>query len=244
MNRWWLMTTCLGGALLGIGCAHHGPVPNELTEARAIYARASAGPARRLAPARLSEAKMALEAAELAHLHGSPDEAEDRAYVAARRSELAEAEASTVVAGQRREVALQELSRLAGPHADRARAELAAAGKLPPSAVAASSPVASTVPGVVPTPAVSPGLQPARQVQDQAQTAPGTGLQPAGARPTEATPTPPPPALQRARATETEPVSTTPPVEHDKAGAPSEMIPPPVTLTTPAAPPENPSPPR
>jgi hypothetical protein len=242
MNRWWLMTTCLGGALVGVGCAHHGPVPNELTEARAIYARASVGPARRLAPARLTEAKMALEAAELAHLHGSPAEAEDRAYVAARRSELAEAEASTVVAGQRREVALQELSRLAGPHADRARAELAAAGKLPPSAVAASPVASSSVPDGAPAPEVSPGLQPARQVQDQAQTAPGTGLQPAGARTTETTPTPP--ALQRARATETQPVSTPPPVERDNAGAPSALIPPPVTLTPPANPPTSASPPR
>jgi hypothetical protein len=246
MKRAWLKAACLGGALWGGGCAHHGPVPNELTEARAIYARASAGPARMLASARLAEAKEALAAAERAHLHGTPAEAEDRAYVAARRSELAEAEASTAVAGQRREAALHELASLTGVHADRARAELAATGGTNPTPVATTTPAAAQQPdpdvaaAATTTPAPTMGLQPAREITGS-QT-PHAGPQPVPSTTTPAPPAPAPapaaPGLQPARATES--VSTTPPAPRDSGGAqaPSESVSPPVGLT---APPDKPS---
>jgi biofilm PGA synthesis protein PgaA len=245
MKRAWLKAACLGGVLWGGGCAHHGPVPNELTEARAIYARASAGPARTLASARLAEAKEALAAAERAHLHGTPAEAEDRAYVAARRSELAEAEASTAVAGQRREAALHELASLTGVHADRARAELAATGGTNPMPVATTTPAAAPPdPGAAAAATTSPaptmGLQPAREITGP-QT-PNAGPQPVPSTTTAAPPTPAAPGLQPARATES--VSTTPPAPRDSGGAqaPSESVSPPVGLTTPPDKPSDPTP--
>ena len=112
-----------------VGCAHQSPPPSELAEARSIYGRASAGPAARHAPARLKLAKQALDSAEQAY-GASPDaEVQDRAYVAIRRAQAAEAEASTIVASERRAAALRELATLTGAHADRARAELAGANQ-------------------------------------------------------------------------------------------------------------------
>src|SRR5688572_31900984 len=53
------------------------------------------------------------------------DEVRDRAYVALRRIQAAEAEAAAEIASQRRQKALRELATLQGTYADRARAELA-----------------------------------------------------------------------------------------------------------------------
>ena len=113
----------------GLGCAHKFPPPRELVEARAAYSRASAGPAQQLAPARLKLARQALQAAEMSYGGAPESEVRDRAYIAIRRAEAAEAEAEGDLAAQRRERALHELASLSGVHAERARAELAAAGQ-------------------------------------------------------------------------------------------------------------------
>jgi outer membrane protein OmpA-like peptidoglycan-associated protein len=126
-HKTFLMTGATCAALLG--CAHQGPPPNELAEARAVYQRASAGPAAKHAGARLKLAKQALDSAELAYGAASTSEVQDRAYIAIRRAEAAEAEASTIAAIERRSTALKELATLTGVHADRARAELASANQ-------------------------------------------------------------------------------------------------------------------
>ncbi|MBA3457171.1 MAG: OmpA family protein [Deltaproteobacteria bacterium] len=62
----------------------------ELVDARAAYARASTGPAQQNVPAEVQKAKVSLEKAELAFNQNSPDQ-RDYAYVAERKSQLAEA---------------------------------------------------------------------------------------------------------------------------------------------------------
>jgi outer membrane protein OmpA-like peptidoglycan-associated protein len=117
----------ISGLLASVGCAHSGPPPRELIEARAAFARASAGPAAQHSPARLRLAKQALDEAEMTYGGAPPDEVAAKAYIATRRVQSAEADAETVVASQRREKALRELATMSGVHADRARAEIAAA---------------------------------------------------------------------------------------------------------------------
>lgn len=70
------------------------PPPKELVDARAAYKRAAEGPAKDIAPAELHVAQQALDHAEksLADDGDSP-ETKDRAYVAMRKAELAEAQA-------------------------------------------------------------------------------------------------------------------------------------------------------
>jgi outer membrane protein OmpA-like peptidoglycan-associated protein len=120
--------TLAAGPLVGLGCAHSFPPPRELVEARAAYARAAGGPAQQLSPARLKLAREALNSAEMSYGGAPETEVRDRAYIAIRRAESAEAEAEGDLARQRRERALRELASLSGAEAERARAELAAAG--------------------------------------------------------------------------------------------------------------------
>jgi outer membrane protein OmpA-like peptidoglycan-associated protein len=122
--RW---TLGIIGVLGGIGCAHSFPPPQELTDARVAYERAAKGPAPQVNPARFQLAKEALEDAEIAYGAKPEDEVRDRAYVALRRIQTAEAEAGAEIANQRRWKALRELATLQGTYADKARAELAAA---------------------------------------------------------------------------------------------------------------------
>lgn len=78
------------------GCA--ATVPNELVNAREAYQRASTGIAAQAAPAELHVAKQALDVAEQSFLK-NPDSyhTRDLAYVAQRKSELAEATASIAI---------------------------------------------------------------------------------------------------------------------------------------------------
>jgi outer membrane protein OmpA-like peptidoglycan-associated protein len=112
---------------LGLGCGHNYPPPQDLINARTAVARANAGPARTLSPARVRLAKQALNAAELAYGAAPEQEVRDRAYVAIRQAEAAEAEAATATAVQRREKVLSELASMGGEKAAQARAELMAA---------------------------------------------------------------------------------------------------------------------
>jgi outer membrane protein OmpA-like peptidoglycan-associated protein len=82
--------------LCGIsGCATAMP-PQDLVNARSAYARANAGPAATFNPADLNSAKQQLEVAETAFREdGDTQNTRDQAYVAVRKTELAESVART-----------------------------------------------------------------------------------------------------------------------------------------------------
>jgi outer membrane protein OmpA-like peptidoglycan-associated protein len=75
------------------------PPPRELLDARAAYSRAQAGPAQQLAPATMHDAKVALNRAEQSYSDDSDSQkTRDLGYIAERKVELAEAQASTAQA--------------------------------------------------------------------------------------------------------------------------------------------------
>lgn len=86
-----LIFTLFSGSLLALGTGCAAAVPNpELVEARNAYEAAKEGPAADLAPARLEEARQALERAERAFEEDRKgEEAKVTAYIATRRSEIA-----------------------------------------------------------------------------------------------------------------------------------------------------------
>ncbi|CAN5880901.1 hypothetical protein BH11MYX4_BH11MYX4_26650 [soil metagenome] len=90
-------------SLATFACGTTAP-PSELVDARAAYARAAAGPAAQLDPADLHTAKMSLDAAErqFADESDSPG-TKDTAYVALRRTELAESRGRTIAAEKQKE---------------------------------------------------------------------------------------------------------------------------------------------
>jgi outer membrane protein OmpA-like peptidoglycan-associated protein len=84
------------GALGALGCATSKP-PKDLTTARAAYQRASEGPAATLNPADLHVAKQQLDVAEASfERDGDTQHTRDQAYLAARKTELAEVGARTL----------------------------------------------------------------------------------------------------------------------------------------------------
>jgi outer membrane protein OmpA-like peptidoglycan-associated protein len=90
----------LSGVFLAASCATAG-VPGELTMARQTYERAQQGPAATLAPAELHKARLALDEAERSFANQPGAGAtRDLAYVATRKSELAETQAA--IEGSRR----------------------------------------------------------------------------------------------------------------------------------------------
>jgi outer membrane protein OmpA-like peptidoglycan-associated protein len=77
------------------GCAAAVP-PQDLVNARSAYARANTGPATAFDPADLNSAKQQLDVAEAAFLEeGDTQNTRDQAYVAIRKTELAESVART-----------------------------------------------------------------------------------------------------------------------------------------------------
>ena len=119
--------------VMAAGCATAPPA--ELVTARTAYARASAGPAARLAPADLRKARLALDQAERA-LSGEKNrpKAVDFAYVAERSAQIAEAHATTALSAKATSKVTQDLGDKKGEIAKRAagtlteaRAELAEA---------------------------------------------------------------------------------------------------------------------
>ena len=96
----------LAAVLAAAGCSTTMP-PSELVTARSNYARASQGPATRLAPADLDNAKKSLDRAEAAFKEdGDTAETKDIAYAAARTAELAESRARGMEANALKERAL------------------------------------------------------------------------------------------------------------------------------------------
>jgi outer membrane protein OmpA-like peptidoglycan-associated protein len=93
-----------------LACATAKPPSEELLKAREAYSNAERGPATQLDPADLHEARVALDAAEDASSK-DPESftARQRAYIALRRSELADAQGKTAAAAKSRdEYAMQE----------------------------------------------------------------------------------------------------------------------------------------
>jgi hypothetical protein len=95
-------------AALGAGCAGAPQPSKELVDARDAYSRAAKGKASKYSPAALHDAKTALDKAEIA-FQDDPDSdaARDEAYVAMRRAERADVEASTL-AWQERQAKARE----------------------------------------------------------------------------------------------------------------------------------------
>ena len=119
-HSWMLLSVGLGLT----GCVKADP-PVELVDARAAYARAQTGPATVHAPVRVHEAEQALTRAEDAWVDdGDTAEVRDLAYVARRRSEIAEIEARAVAHGQQQQRAEREVARLREQIAQRTASEL------------------------------------------------------------------------------------------------------------------------
>jgi outer membrane protein OmpA-like peptidoglycan-associated protein len=96
MNRLSFATMVM--ASIGLAACAHNP-PQELVDARAEYQRASSGPAQQYRPDEVHKAWSALQAAE-SSFSSDPDSGKTRdlAYIAERKSQLAEALASAAVA--------------------------------------------------------------------------------------------------------------------------------------------------
>jgi len=85
----------LAGALAAFGCASTTP-PQDLVTARSAYDQANHGPAAQLDPADLHTAKEQLDVAEASFKKdGDTQNTRDQAYIATRKSQLAEAVART-----------------------------------------------------------------------------------------------------------------------------------------------------
>ncbi len=118
------------GVLLGaLGCATAMPTP-ALLRARDAYYKAHDGPAKDLNPADLHDAEMLLSAAETA----AKDDANspvaiNRAYLAERRAELADAQGRTSLAARQKAQAEQELVALKDAALTRARGQLSEASQ-------------------------------------------------------------------------------------------------------------------
>jgi len=99
-----------GPAALGlvVACASS-PPPKELLDARVAYSRVQDGPAAKLDPAGLHEAKLALQRAESSYADDPDSPAvRDYGYIAARKAELADARAATSEAKERAATARAE----------------------------------------------------------------------------------------------------------------------------------------
>ncbi len=104
-----LALTLAVGSLAITACGAAAP-PKELVEARAAYQRAETGSAGKVAPAQVHVAKKALDDAEKAFDdQGDKPEVRDRAYVALRKAQNAEARAGSLVAEQQKALAQKDM---------------------------------------------------------------------------------------------------------------------------------------
>jgi outer membrane protein OmpA-like peptidoglycan-associated protein len=104
-----LLKTGLVLALAGAGCATAAP-PTELVTARTSYNRAQNGPAAKLNPADLDTARKAIEAAEQSYAkNGDTRETRDLAYIADRRTQIAEARANASQSTQSQQQTISQM---------------------------------------------------------------------------------------------------------------------------------------
>jgi outer membrane protein OmpA-like peptidoglycan-associated protein len=110
---------------LATGCATSHP-SKELLDARDAYTKSEQGKARQYNPAALHEAKVALDKAEAAFEEDPESEAaRDEAYLALRRAERAEIEASTLAWEQRKQKAQSAANQAQAKGLQKAQSELA-----------------------------------------------------------------------------------------------------------------------
>jgi outer membrane protein OmpA-like peptidoglycan-associated protein len=102
-------TILIAGASFGMACATASP-PNDLLQARSSYQRASQGPAATHNPADVHTAKRALDAAEHSFLEdGATQKTTDLAYIAERRSRIAEVRSSAKQYTDRQQKTLENM---------------------------------------------------------------------------------------------------------------------------------------
>ncbi len=110
--------------LLASGCAE---TPKELVDARAAYKRASTGPAAQTNPVQVADAKKSLgEAEEACFSCWDVSAGKDKAYVALRKSEYAEALSRNALAGQQLEASNIQLAALQAEYLSNVNARIAA----------------------------------------------------------------------------------------------------------------------
>jgi outer membrane protein OmpA-like peptidoglycan-associated protein len=110
---------------LTVGCGSTLP-PKELVDARAAYQSAAKGPAAQQSPAELHVAKQSLDQAERSfNDDGDTPQTKDFAYIAIRKSQLAEASARASIAQKDKEAAEREAQNLTGEQLRKAQSELA-----------------------------------------------------------------------------------------------------------------------
>ena len=111
-------------AALSVACGAANP-PKELLDARAVYTRVAAGPAKELAPAELDTAKQSLGRAEGSFQEdGDSPRTRDLAYIAERRTLQADAQAGIIQAERDREQVDKDLKKAQLATIDKTRAEL------------------------------------------------------------------------------------------------------------------------
>jgi len=118
--------TILAGSALSLlfACAHAAPV--ELLEARSTYDRAAAGPSKKYTPAELHIAKQSLTEAEQRFADdGDTALVRDQAYIARRKTELAEALARTEMSRRGIAISDKQEDQLEKKDAARTKSELA-----------------------------------------------------------------------------------------------------------------------
>lgn len=124
-----LVTLSIAGFTLSLtsaltGCADTLP-PKELVDARAAYQSASKGPAAQQAPAELHTAKQSLDQAERSFSdEGDGPQTKDYAYIAIRKSQLADASARALIAQKDKEAAEREAANLTADQLKTAQKEL------------------------------------------------------------------------------------------------------------------------
>ena len=118
-------STIVLSAFILAGCGATLP-PKELVDARAAYQTAAKGPAAQQSPAELHVAKQSLDQAERTfNDEGDSPQTKDFAYIAIRKSQLAEASARAAIAQKDREAAEREAQNLTGEQLRTAQKELA-----------------------------------------------------------------------------------------------------------------------
>jgi outer membrane protein OmpA-like peptidoglycan-associated protein len=119
-----VVSTVTLAALAGCGASQP---PKEILDARAAYQRAQAGPAAQLDPTAVHEAKSALDTAEQANADDpSSEKTRDLGYVAMRRAELAEVNASIVTDSRERDADISKSNALTQSDLSQSNAQLAA----------------------------------------------------------------------------------------------------------------------
>jgi outer membrane protein OmpA-like peptidoglycan-associated protein len=138
MNSFKMIVSGMGLVALGAlsGCAASHP-PQQLMDARAAYKHAIANDAQQMSPAALANAQGALQTAERAFAeNGDEQRTRDLAYIAERKSDIANVDSTAAKEARREQIALDQVlawqqnnARSRDTALNQARAQLATTGK-------------------------------------------------------------------------------------------------------------------